>query len=439
MHFLLPSPGYDLHRSCQAAPIERLPPEIFDIIAAYLDLAAYRVIRLCSQQLLFLSFSSFAKRFFSSLTTTLGPPSLQCLLHVSCHPHLANVVAMLDIRLLNHCDYEILAKISRVGIFPPPKRFPKVSGVRPEHVSEEAKLYEQVANGACLNGITECLAHVLRRLKNLKTIRFRAHQPDSFGWRTAATANRDVVFRTRCFNAVLDAIIKSEIQLKEFLMAKSNRGLITTKFSNIASASLYMAQSRFTSLQHCFRNLESLTLAVISANSADSRLPGWENDVSNFVAAAPSIHHLSLNLDPSGFVTHYSTAVLHSLSLKCRLPELGSLHLINCSVGGVDLERLVLAHAKSLKHIALSEVHLAMGSWLYFFASMKTLEGLQTVRLVSLQEAKRPVYFRHRNGDRPKVTLDKQKTQRPMSDLLGDLNIATHTTSEHFPTDSAEI
>jgi hypothetical protein len=126
------------------SPFESLPAEVFDVIAAHLHLTEYQTLRLSSRQLHLLSLSTFTKKYFAKLITTLGSPSLDRLVNVASNSHLSKFVTTLDIRLLNHCDYKDLTKIARIGIFPPPKRFPKVSGVKSEHLVHESTLYEDV-------------------------------------------------------------------------------------------------------------------------------------------------------------------------------------------------------------------------------------------------------------------------------------------------------
>jgi hypothetical protein len=129
-----------------ASPIECLPVEVFELIASDLDLPAYRNLRLSSRQLHTLSFSIFAKRYFGELTTTLGSPSLERLVGVSSHGYLSDFVKTLDITILSQYEYTLMSEIDRVGVFPPPKRFPRVSGVSLAYISREATLYDDVSS-----------------------------------------------------------------------------------------------------------------------------------------------------------------------------------------------------------------------------------------------------------------------------------------------------
>ncbi|KAL6709380.1 hypothetical protein ACN47E_001787 [Coniothyrium glycines] len=413
------------------SPIECLPVEVFDIIATSLDLPEYQALRLSSAKLRLLTFSTFAKRFFSILTTTLGPGSLQRLQHVAIHPHLFQYPSVLDIRLLTHRDYKLLKNISRVGKFPPPKRFPKVSGVKPEHVTEEAAFYDDVSKNDDLKAIVEPLTLALRGFEKLRVLRFRTRHTEPRGWQNIAIPLGDQTFRAKCCQAVLDAIVKSEVQLHEFSLAKSKRSSSLSKCANLGYPFLQFPLHFFRPLQYCFSNLEILHLSIVSDDIGAIRTPGWENGVSNFVAAAPCVKQLALSLDRSNRVSNYSAAVLHSLALTCRLPELNSLHLVNCAAHEKDVVQLICAHSGSLQHVTFSELRLLSGIWSSIWLALKTVINLRNVRLSSLAGPKSPVLFRRRDQERLNVTLDTSKAQQTMSDLLDSLLTACEIGIEH--------
>jgi hypothetical protein len=87
------------------SPIERLPVEVFDIIAANLHLPEFQNLRYASRQLHLFVYSSF-KHCFSDQTTTLGPSSIDRLVKIASHDHLRHAVKALHIRPLSHRDYE---------------------------------------------------------------------------------------------------------------------------------------------------------------------------------------------------------------------------------------------------------------------------------------------------------------------------------------------
>lgn len=415
------------HRGLMVAPIECLPVEVFDIIANDLDLPAYNALRLTSRQLTLLSFSTYAKEYFSELTTTLGSASLNRLLHLSTHPYLSNVVTVLDIRLLNHRDYKLLNTISCVGIFLVLKRFLKISGVRPENITQEVTLYDDVSKCDDPKCIVECLTCALRGFSNLRTIRFRTHHSEPYGWRWAAMPEGDQFFRIKCFQAVLDAIIKSEIELKEFSMAKGRRATTLRKCANLPYPTLQLPFRSLQALRHPFLNLESLTLSMIAAYNGDARVPGWENGLSNLIATAPLIKNLALSLDRNNRLSHYSAAVVRSLALSCRLSRLQSFQLVNCTLHDEDLAAFVKAHEGSLCQLVFSDIRLLTGSWPALWISLKQIEKLQCLRLASLEGSKSPVLFRRRDKERLKITLDAVKAERAMFLMLDDLIAACNS------------
>ncbi|KAJ4361782.1 hypothetical protein N0V83_010722 [Neocucurbitaria cava] len=403
------------------SPIERLPVEVFDIIAFDFDLPAYNAVRLVSRQLHLLSFSNYAKKYFHELTTTLGSASLDRLVNVASHQHFSNLVNVLDIRLLNHRDYKLLTKITKVGIFPPPKRFPRVSGVREEHISEEATLYDDLARSDYSKCIVDRLTRALTGFGNLETIRFRARHSEPFGWRSTMMPEGDQLFRSKCFRAVVDAIVNSELNLKEFSMVKGTKLSTLSKGANLPYPTLQFPFSFLQALQQPFSALQSLTLSVITAYNGDARIPGWENGLSNLIATAPSIKTLALSLDRKNRVSHYSAAVIRSLSLSCRIAELSTFQLVNCSLHEDDLARFVAAHSESLSRLIFSDIRLLTGSWSSLWMSLKALGKLQCLRLASLDGTQSPVLFRRRDKERLKITLDAKKAGRPMSAMLDDL------------------
>ncbi|KAH7382197.1 hypothetical protein BKA66DRAFT_463981 [Pyrenochaeta sp. MPI-SDFR-AT-0127] len=419
------------------SPIEHLPVEVFDTIASDLDLPAYNALRLTSRQLNLLSFSTYAKGYFSELTATLGSASLDRLLNVSTHKYFSNAVTVLDIRLLNHRDYKLLNKISRVGIFPIPKRFPRVSGVRPETTTQEATLYDDVTKSEYPRCIVERLACSLRGFSSLETIRFRAHHSEPYGWRSTMMPEGDQLFRTKCFQAVLDALIKSDIRLKEFSMAKEKRSTTLSKCANLPYPTLQLPFRSLQALHHRFVNLESLTLSIVSAYNGDARIPGWQNALTNLIATAPSIKSLALSLDRHNRISHYSAAIIHSLALSCRFSQLQSFQLVNCSLHEEDLVAFVTAHERSLCQLVFSDIRVLTGSWPALLMSLKEAKELQCLRLASLEGTKSPLLFRRRDKERLKITLDAAKAERAMSVMLDDLIAACNSESD-LPTTSID-
>lgn len=415
------------------SPFERLPAEVFDIIAAYLDLPEYQTVRLSSRRLHLLSLSTFTKKYFTKIITTLGSPSLDRLVQVANHSHLSRLVTTLEIRVLNHRNYKDLGKIARIGIFPPPKRFPKVSCVRNQDIVQESTLYDDVLANRQTKCITERLTRGLRRLSNLTAIRFRAHDIEPLGWKTIAVPEGDEVFRSRCLRAVLDAICGSGITLSTFTMGKE-KGSTLSKCANVPYPALQLPLEYMQRLRPSFEALTHLTLSVVTAHNGHHRLPGWENGLSRFVSSAPGLTSLSLSLDRKVQVSQYGARVMRSLSDTTHLERLSRLQIFNTTVHESDLNKFVKTHAETLQVINVTNVCLLTGYWLTLLSAFKSVEKLETLRLSSIEGMGSPVVgvelaedgqgavrFRQREKERRKVMLDIARSGRDMRAMLDEL------------------
>jgi hypothetical protein len=419
------------------SPIERLPVEVFEIIAYDLDLAACQELRLSSRQLHSLSLSTFAKRYFVELNTSLGNPTLDRIVSISKHGYFSSVVTQLNIKLLTYRDYKNLTAIKRVGIFPPPKRFHIVPGIRQADINGECELYNDLSGWTNLTCITNRLTQALKRLYNVKTIRFRAFHAEPEGWQHyGQMPDRDQKFRTKCFEAVLDSIQASGIQLDEFSMAKRQKSTTLRRGADLPAAALQSCLVQ-SSMKHAFANLQSLTLALTAAYSGEtrSRVPGWEKRTSQLLSCAPNLRHLTLSLDRNAHISHYSAYIIKSLASSCRLLNLESFHLYNCCVHASDLHHFVLAHAECLRTLSLQSVRLLSGSWLDFWPTLKMMHNLRCLRFGSLEGSDLLVtFFRARlsksNKARSRVTLDTV-SGRPMNDLLDELVASSQSNAEY--------
>jgi hypothetical protein len=415
------------------ASIERLPVEVFDIIALDLNLLAHQQLRLASRQLHSLSLSTFTKRYFTEITTTLGSPSLDRLVNVSSHGYFRNAVSLLSVKLLNHRDYKVLTSICDVGKFPPPKRFPNVPGVKVAHISGEATLYNDVVHGDYTRCVTDRLTRSLRSLNKLKTIRFCALRNESAHWERYGMSNGNQVFRTKCFQAVIDSIIKSEIQLEEFSMAKRKKPSTLRKRADVPCAALRFTLSSLASLQHSFFHLQSLTLTLVSAPDDNLRTPGWESDTSQLVTCAPNLKNLTLSLDCGSKISHQSAAIIHSLAKSCRISALESLHLVNCSLHETDLARFVAEHRHTLCVLIINNVQQLSGSWSSFWSSLKAAVNLRYLRLGILSVGSVPVMIYWRKEMRIEFKLDTASAGRTMCDMLDQLIAAYDGVLESSP------
>lgn len=412
---------------------ERLPAEVFDIIAAHLDLPEYQTVRLSSRRLHLLTLSTFTNKYFSKVITTLGSPSLDRLVHVANHSHLSRLVTTLEIRLLNHRNYKDLGKIARIGIFPPPKRFPKVSCVRNQDIVQESTLYDDVLANRQGKCITERLTRGLRLLSNLTAIRFRAHDIEPHGWKTIAVPEGDQVFRSRCLRAVLDSICLSGINLSTFTMGKE-KGSALSKCANVPYPALQLPLEYMQRLRPAFSTLTHLTLSVVAAYNEHHRLPGWENGLSRFVSSAAGLESLSLSLDRKAAVSQYGARIVRALSDSTHLERLSRAQIFNTTVHESDLNKFVKTHAETLQFINLTNVCLLTGNWVTLLSALKHVEKLETLRLSSIEGVGSPVVgvdraehtqsavsFRQRNKERRKVMLDTARSGRAMCVMLDEL------------------
>ncbi|KAF2994700.1 hypothetical protein E8E13_002749 [Curvularia kusanoi] len=402
------------------SPFERLPAEVFDIIAACLDLPGYQTVRLTSQRLHLLSLSSFNKKYFTKVITTLGSPSLDRLVNVANHTHLSRLVTTLEIRLLNDRDYKDLGKIARIKVLPPPKRFSKISCVRDQDIAHESTLYDDVLANRQAKCITERLTRGLQGLENLTTIRFRAHQIEPLGWKTIAVPAGDSVFRSRCFRAVLNAILKSGISLGTFSMGKEKAHLLS-KAANVPYPALQLPLEYLQRLRAPFEGLTALTVSVVAAYNDHHRLPGWENGLGRFISSAPNLTHLSLSLDRKAQVSEYAARIVRSLSDSVQLERLESLNICNTTFHESDMAKLVKMHAGTLQRLYLTNVCLLTGNWIVLLRAFQGVKDLHTLRLAQIEGAGSPAEWRQKSKERPKITLDTERSGRAMAEMLDEV------------------
>lgn len=405
-----------------SSPIERLPVEIFELVATNLSLPSYKTLRLSSRRLRLLVHATFTKEAFSELNTTLGSWSIDHLINVSSHPQLRDAVKAIHVRLLTQLDYETLTSITRLGIFPPPKRFRRVSGVRDEHITHEAATYDYITGSEHPQRLYDGLVQAFRGFPNLKVVRIRAKSYEPFQWRNNMPEG-DQLFRARCFQAVLDAIIGSETKLEEFTMTKAGPNATPNKGVHLSCSGFKIPPQKRQALQDCFSHLQSLTVSVDASYSTDKRLPGWEHAVANFIATAPNLRNLTLSLGRDLCLSHHGIPVIRSLASSCRLRELEQFRLHNVALHGDDLAAFIRAHAGTLEKVVLSDIHLLCGDWSLMLNVLKACERLKTLRLFALHGEKAPEKFKRRYmyTSRPSITLDAQKNERLMSDMLDEL------------------
>ncbi|USP78524.1 hypothetical protein yc1106_05798 [Curvularia clavata] len=276
------------------SPVESLPVELFDIISDEFSIPDCQSLRLTSRQLHRLIHAKFVRLAFCERRTTLSLSSLNRLINVSSHRDFRDAVKCLHIRLLNHHEYANLNAISRAGRFPPPKRFPRVSGIKDRHISDEAATYAYVIQNERPARLYTGLLKAMESLPQLKIIRFSMKQSAS------SISEHDETlydsFRNRCFEAVVFAMSHSKIKLEEFSMGRKKGRKIMYKQLDLSFLVFQLAPASLQALQYCFSNLQSLTLSImISYNIPHPN--SWAKSICDFINTAPRLTKLTLSLD----------------------------------------------------------------------------------------------------------------------------------------------
>ncbi|EMD90201.1 hypothetical protein COCC4DRAFT_127593 [Bipolaris maydis ATCC 48331] len=400
------------------SPLESLPVELFDMIAADFSLPEYQSLRLASQQLYQFVHAKFARLAFAEQVTTLSSSSLNRLSNVSSHQGLRDAVKTLHIRLLNEEEYANLNAISRVGRFPPPKRFPRVLGVRDKNVNDEAATYPYVLHNERPSRLYNGLLKVLKGLPQLKTIKLSMKPSASYIWECNETSHS--LFRSKCFEVVIYAITHSNIKLEEFTMARRKGRQILYKPVDLSFLAFQLGPKSLQTLQHCFSNLQSLTLSIMTGYDAP-RPDGWASSICGFIAAAPNLKKLTLGLDrvsakwPS---SSFGDIVVKSLAISCRLPRLETLEVINCASDGKDLADLIRTYSSSLQYIVLSHIQLSTDKWCPIEDALKVCHQLRYFRLVAFEDRWTRLSIKARINGRPDFVWDVYEDHQNASDWL---------------------
>jgi hypothetical protein len=393
------------HHATMTSRLERLPVELFEFIAVHLDLSAYKSLRLVSHRSRFLIHSLFVELAFSRLKTTLGSPSLRRLVNVAQSPHLHNAVKVIQIQLLTSSDYHVLAAISRVGRYPPPKRFPSIPGIQDKHIKEEAPTFAYVVQSKYPNQLYEGLVRALRGFTNLTAIHFHPRGSQITESRDLLSKD-DCIFRSKCFQVVIDAIIHSEVRLSEFRMAKCKRGTALHKEAILPFSTLQLPAQSLKALHHRFSHLKVLTISALTVYDDVSRIHGWQNGIANIIATAPKLKSFTLSLDRSNYVA----AIIHNMIASFRSLELEILQLMFCALHGDDLVAIVKSQSATLRRAVFSDLRLMTGTWPSVLHALKECERLEHVRLSSLSGVEHPIR-----------RLDVSRENRAMMDMLDEL------------------
>ncbi|KAJ4360843.1 uncharacterized protein N0V89_001410 [Didymosphaeria variabile] len=415
--------------------MERLPQELVDLIYLYISPTDRCTLRLVSKQLYFLTLTNFGNTVFSKRVTTLGVASLSQLLQASGHPQFSGCVNLLDVKLLNYEDYGNLQKIDRVGIYPPPKRLPKVPQVKTGDIRRESKLLEYMRTHQDPTAVIHPLARALKRLRNLKTIRLRVNGLTLYG-NLHILAEDDVYqsFMSACFRAVLEAIVRSGVKLQEFTLIKGNSVRPMSKSANLDYRAFTFSFPLFQSLGHAFSCLKSLRLSIRTDPKTNSRSQGWETGVTNFITTAPALETLTLCMDPIDCKPQFRATMMRSIFSTVELPMLNSLQLYGCAVDELDLVAMIKTHASSLRRLLISDTELRPGTWRSILNLLKNELDLEYLRLQYLQQIPQSIrWFAEETKHTGKLIIDAGKSgdkswmNEKLSQAISSLTAAIQT------------
>jgi hypothetical protein len=393
------------HHVVMTSQIERLPVELFELVAASLELLSCKNLRLTSQRLRFLIHPLFVECAFSRLKTTLGSPSLGRLVNVSRCENLRGAVKVLQIQLLTSSDYHTLAAISRVGRFPPPKRFPRVPGIQDRHVHDEATTLKYVLESRYPTRLYDSLVKALRGFTNLEAVHFYPRNDQPAACRRLISED-DRLFRSRCFQVVVDAIVQTNVRLLEFRMAKCRRGTALHKEATLPFSVLNVPAQSLHALCHRFSHLQTLTISVLTVYDDISQVPGWQKWIASIVATAPKLRNLTLSLDRSAYVA----SAFRSLASSCTCPNLQVFQLMFCALHADDLVSMISSHSATLRRALFSDLRLVTGTWLSILHALKECKKLEHLRLSSLSEENHPIQ-----------RLDVRRENRDMAGMLEEI------------------
>jgi hypothetical protein len=320
-----------------ASPIERLPAELVDMITSRLLAPDYAALRLTSRRLHFISHTEFLKRFFTTVSTFLDPTSLARLVDMSSHGMFANSVRGLHIK-------------SRGGA---PDKGPPIY--------DDFRFIRDIATNKNAVSIVRPLSRAMGSLPNLNSVRFYLHG-QNIEYSRSIYKSDIVMFQASCFQMILDSIIQSNSQLHE-LSTFSGCVRLSSSCAIIPHQAFNFPLQYLVTLSDAFVNMKSMALSINEWCSANSRVPGWENGITQFISTTPSLENLSLNLGKGYPEPRYSVPIIRSLAETTRLPKLNTFQLYGGAFGEQDLLNFMLHHKHSIRRISLPHVNNHDGSW----------------------------------------------------------------------------
>ncbi|KAF1958154.1 hypothetical protein CC80DRAFT_25651 [Byssothecium circinans] len=422
-----------------SSPIERLPVELTDFIIAHFSLPEYQNFRLVSRLLHHVTLSSFHNRYFARRTTTLTSSCLDRLLKVSACRHLAGHVSLLSIKVLNNEEIDLLRDIHRVGIYPPPKRFPKITQVKPADISHEVACFDRLLAGDDPKDAIDKLSRAMRRLTNLKSIRLFVNDKTLSNkpyYVAGELPCDDFEVASLTFKAVLAALLKSDIQIERFQTVKGTHIRKKTRSASIIYTAFQFPLDRIVSLGNAFSSLRVLVLALRTSYSGDSRVPGWQNHISHFIGAAAALEELTLCFQPEDRASRHRAAVMQSIACSVQVPNLKLFHLWGGAFRADDMTLFMKNHSSSLRQLHIRQCFLREGKWHDFINSLREsrLEYLRLAKVTYRSGGLKDVQWLDRDtGDmKDRILLDASHEEGwTMDEMLIDCVDRIDVSHEH--------
>lgn len=345
-----------------ASPIEQLPVELMDMITSHLAIADCGALRLASRRLRSASLIDFFQRFFANVSTSITPASLSRLVDMSADKMLAKSVRTLHIKWAGGGLHET-----------PP-------------IHEDFQFVKDTANNKHLQSIISPLACALASFSNLDSIRFflRGQRIGSI----RSIYKSDIVnFQANCFKTILDAVIQSGIRLQGF-STLSAEDTVSFDCAIVPHQAFNLPLPYLVALGVAFANLKTLAISINEYCSAKSRVPGWENGISQFVSTAPSLEKLSLDLGKGYPEPFHSVAIIRSLAQSTLLPKLECFQLYGGAFEEQDLAAFTFRHMTSLRRLTLQRTRIARGSCKSLLAGFRDSLNLEYLEVEALMEGR---------------------------------------------------
>ncbi|KAF2634725.1 hypothetical protein P280DRAFT_232005 [Massarina eburnea CBS 473.64] len=430
------------------SPIEQLPAELVDLITADFDLPEYQHFRLASRQTHHVTRPSFYRCYFARRTTTLAASSLDRLLAASACRHVAHHVSSLYIRIPTRTTISILRDISRVGIYPPPKRFPTITDVRWGDCSHEVVAFDQVMSGETndTNGIIDQLSRAMRRFSNLKAVHifYIRHTGSYRDFMSSDPPADSFKITSLSFKTIVAAVVKSGVHIEQLNTnepSEINKASKAGKSVFILPLALDLPADQFRALGPAFSSLRVLVLSLRFDPPVYRRdRQPYQDYFSPFINCATALEELRLSIQ-NGFINPKSTTnkqvVTQSVARSVRLPRLKLFAVRHAVCLSADMLIFIKAHASSLRHLNMHDCCLPDGGWTTVLESFREL-GLEYLRLSNLKYPLGDVvphfvlrWPTSRDGTLKRhIVLDvrRKSERRSMDEMLTDCTSRMHPT-----------